>query len=306
MPTATPRNEAGPFDGLLIIDKPSGPTSSDVVQTVKRLLRAGKVGHTGTLDPLATGVLPLCLGKATRLSQYLLDADKGYRATLVLGARTDTGDAEGRVIEERPVPPLTAERVDAALVSLTGEQLQRPPMYSAVKVGGERLYERARRGESVERSARPIRIDRLTLLELAPPRLVVDVLCSKGTYVRVLGEAIGERLGTVAHLAGLRRTRSGAFAETEALGLAELEAAQDPRELALQRLLPAERALGHLRRIDLDAREAEGVRHGRAPSRPEGLAAGLLALHDPAGKLVAVGKADGVGRIGLERVLTGI
>ncbi len=222
MPNANRRSEAVRLDGILVVDKPAGPTSSDVVQAVKRLLRADKVGHTGTLDPLATGVLPLCLGKATRLSQYLLDADKGYRATLRLGARTDTGDAEGRVVEEKPVPELGREGLEAVLASLIGEQLQKPPMYSAVKVGGERLYERARRGEQVERAARPIRIAALGLVELAPPLLVVDVVCSKGTYVRVLAEDIGERLGTAAHLAALRRTRSGGFSEADAVPLAEL------------------------------------------------------------------------------------
>ncbi|MHB8421010.1 MAG: tRNA pseudouridine(55) synthase TruB [Myxococcales bacterium] len=302
MPSAIPRNELPRLDGILVVDKPAGPTSSDVVQRVKRLLRADKVGHTGTLDPLATGVLPLCLGGATRLSQFLLDADKGYRATLQLGSRTSTGDAEGEAVEQRPVPALERSAVEAVLASMLGVSLQKPPMYSAVKIDGQRLYERARRGEAVERAARPIRIDGLSLVELAPPRLVVDVACSKGTYVRVLGEDIGERLGTVAHLAALRRTRSGAFREEGALSLAELAAAPDPLGLARARLVAPERALGHLPRLDLDAREADGVRHGRVPRREGALPRGAIALHDPQGALVAVASSDGQGRLALERV----
>jgi tRNA pseudouridine55 synthase len=295
-----------PLEGILVIDKPSGPTSSDVVQRVKRLLRATKVGHTGTLDPLATGVLPLCLGRATRLAQFLTEADKSYRAEVRLGVRTDTGDSQGRAVQERPVPVLTATEIEAALATLRGEQLQTPPMYSAVKVAGERLYEAARRGEEVARAARPVRVDRFELIGATADSLTVEVDCSKGTYVRTLVEDLGERLGCGAHVTALRRLRSGRFGLGEAVSLEALEAAAPPERvrLAAGRLFSLERAVDGMPRQRLDANAAEGVRHGRVPPA-ESAPAGLVALVDGAGCLLAVARADGRGGLVLQRVFTG-
>jgi tRNA pseudouridine55 synthase len=210
------------------------------------------------------------------------------------------------VIQERPVPPLAAADVEAALAQLRGDQLQTPPMYSAVKVAGERLYQAARRGEEVARAARPIRVDRFELIALAPNGLTVEVECSKGTYVRTLVEDLGEKLGCGAHLTGLCRFRSGRFGLAEALTLQAIEAAAPPERLALARskLVSMEQAVGALPRLTLDARTAAGVRHGRAPSA--GAApAGLLALFDEAGALLAVARANGKGGLELQRVFAG-
>ncbi len=277
-------------DGVLVVDKPMGPTSSDVVVRVRRLLRGEKVGHTGTLDPLATGVLPLCLGRATRLVQFLALDDKEYRATARLGIRTDTGDSEGRTLEERPVPELSPQAIEQALATLRGDQLQRPPMYSAVKVGGERLYEIARRGGEVERAARPIRVDRFDLASADGATLVLDVRCSKGTYVRTLVEDLGERLGCGAHLTALRRLRSGQFGLRGAVTLDELERAPDREALAREQAVPLEGALAGLPSVRLGEREAAGVRHGRLP-RLE--AQGRVALLGPAGELLAIAETEG-------------
>jgi tRNA pseudouridine55 synthase len=278
----------GALEGILVIDKPSGPTSSDVVQRVQRLLRADRVGHTGTLDPLATGVLPLCLGRATRLSQFFTEADKSYRTEVRLGARTDTGDSLGKIVQERQVP---------ALATLRGEQLQTPPMYSAVKVAGERLYEAARRGEEVARAARPIRVHRFELMAVTASGLTLEVDCSKGTYVRTLVEDLGEKLGCGAHLTALRRLRSGRFGLEDALPLEALERVA----LARGKLFSMERAVETLPRLVLDAAAATGVRHGRVPKGGDA-PAGLLALFDEAGALLAVARADGKGSLELQRV----
>ncbi|MHB1845621.1 MAG: tRNA pseudouridine(55) synthase TruB [Deltaproteobacteria bacterium] len=274
---------SAPLDGVLIVDKPEGPTSSDIVLRLRRLCRGEKVGHTGTLDPLATGLV-----------QFLALDDKVYRATARLGARTDTGDREGRVVEERPVPSLDLARVEVALKTLRGEQLQRPPMYSAVKVLGERLYEIARRGEEVERAPRPIRVDRFDLIALEPPLLTVEIACSKGTYVRTLVEELGERLSCGAHLTALRRLRSGRFEIEQAVELSAIERASPPERQALlrDRLITLEAAVAGLPVRRLDAREADGVRHGRAPAAA-GATPGLCALLDPAGALVAMGEVEG-------------
>ena len=191
--------------GVLLLDKPAGMSSNDALQKAKRLYRAEKAGHTGTLDPLATGLLPLCFGAATKFSQASLDADKAYRATLALGRTTSTGDAEGGIVRERSVE-VTAGQIDAVCRRFVGEQMQVPPMHSALKVGGRALYRLAREGREVERVPRAIRIDAIEVVEWQAERLVIDVRCSKGSYIRTLGEDIGEALGCGAHLAALRRT----------------------------------------------------------------------------------------------------
>lgn len=221
----TPRK---PLHGVLLLDKPLGWTSNDALQKAKGLLRAEKGGHTGTLDPLATGLLPLCFGAATKFSQASLDADKCYRATLRLGQRTSTADGEGDVIDERPVHT-DRSAIDAACARFTGEIDQLPPMHSALKHQGRALYEYARAGVEVEREPRRVTIHAIDIVEWQAPTLVIDVRCSKGTYIRTLAEDVGAMLGCGAHLAALRRTGSGPLALADAVTmeqLAEMDAAE--------------------------------------------------------------------------------
>ena len=223
--------------GVLLLDKPLGWTSNDALQKAKGLLRALKGGHTGTLDPLATGLLPLCFGAATKFSQVSLDADKHYRATLHLGQRTSTADREGEVVEEREVS-VDPALIDSACRSFTGPLDQRPPMHSALKHQGRALYEYAREGIEVERPTRAVQINRIDIVDWQSPLLVIDVVCSKGTYIRTLAEDIGQALGCGAHLAALRRTGSGPLNLAQAVTLEQLAALGEPAREAL--LLPAD------------------------------------------------------------------
>jgi len=230
-----PRRRA--VHGVLLLDKPLGLSSNDALQKAKRLLRAEKAGHTGTLDPLASGLLPLCFGAATKFSQVSLDADKRYTATLMLGRTTSTGDAEGEVLRERPVA-VDRAAIDAACAAFTGPIEQIPPMHSALKKDGKALYEYARAGVEVERAPRPVRIHRIGVLAWHGAELTLDVACSKGTYVRTLAECIGERLGCGAHLSALRRTGSGPLDVRDATTLEALAALDEPARDAL--LKPAD------------------------------------------------------------------
>ncbi|GBD10286.1 tRNA pseudouridine synthase B [Candidatus Thermoflexus japonica] len=210
--------------GLLVLDKPKGWTSHDVVERARKVTRVRRIGHAGTLDPLATGVLVLLVGHATRLAEFLLGHDKRYRATIRLGIRTDTDDAEGRILSERPVE-VSRESLEETLRSFVGEILQTPPAFSAIRQGGERLYEKARRGEAVAPPPRWVRIDELRLVEWNPPWATIEVACSAGTYIRALARDIGERLGCGAHLTELRRLASGPFTLADAIPWELLEAA---------------------------------------------------------------------------------
>lgn len=224
--------------GVLLLDKPLGWSSNDALQKARGLLRAEKGGHTGTLDPLATGLLPLCFGAATKFSQASLDADKRYRATLRLGQRTRTGDLEGEVIEERELGAITRERIDAACAGFIGAIEQRPPMHSALKHQGRALYEYARSGVEVERASRRVLVHAIEVVHWEAPMLVLDVHCSKGTYVRTLAEDIGEALGCGAHLAALRRTGVGPLDLAQALTIEQLQALGDEERIA--QLLPVD------------------------------------------------------------------
>ena len=270
--------------GVLLLDKPLGLSSNDALQKAKRMFRAEKAGHTGTLDPLATGLLPLCFGAATKFAQVSLDADKGYRATLQLGRTTTTGDAEGEVLRERAVD-VSREQVEAACRRFVGAIAQVPPMHSALKHEGRTLYSLARAGIEVERAPRAVTIHAIEIVELAQDLLTVDVRCTKGTYIRTLAADIGEALGCGAHLAALRRTASGALTLAGAHTLDELAAQGEAARDAL--LLPADALLGDwpevllgnddagrflsgLRRR-LDAADAERVRvYGPASNAPPG------------------------------------
>jgi tRNA pseudouridine55 synthase len=245
--------------GILLVDKPCGVSSAGAIRALKGRLAGAKVGHLGTLDPFASGLLPLCIGEATKLARYLLLEEKAYSGLVRLGATTDTLDGTGAVVERRPVPELTPERVAEVVARFTGTQLQTPPMYSALKRDGVPLYKLARRGVEVERAAREIEIRSLTLVPVAPDGLEFEVVCSKGTYVRVLAADVGRALGTVAHLERLRRTAVGTFSIDEARtpdALASLPAEEWP-------LVPVSRTLAGLARFPLPARALESLRHGR-------------------------------------------
>ena len=252
------RVQRRPVHGVLLLDKPLGLSSNQALQKAKWLLRAEKAGHTGTLDPLATGVLPLCFGAATKFSGLHLDADKTYRATLQLGVRTSTGDREGEVIERRPVPPITAELLESVRQRFLGRVTQIPPMHSALKKDGKPLYDYARAGVEVERSARDIVIHELNLA--LPPdgqaqtAIEMIVKCSKGTYIRTLGEDIGEALGCGGHLSALRRVATGPFDERQCITLEELTAIDEPARLACLR--PPEALLDDHLPITLSPEEA--------------------------------------------------
>jgi len=217
------RKRGRQVDGILILDKPAGVTSNGALQMAKRLFDANKAGHTGSLDPLATGLLPLCFGEATKFSQFLLDANKQYRARIKLGVTTDSADADGKVLHEAPVPVLNAALLEAAVAQFRGAIEQTPPMYSALKVNGQPLYKLARQGIEIERQARPVTIFKLEVEDFSADEVVLNITCSKGTYVRTLAEDLGKVLGCGAHVVGLRRLASGPFSLAQALTLEELE-----------------------------------------------------------------------------------
>jgi tRNA pseudouridine55 synthase len=300
--------------GVVVVNKPSGPTSFDVVRRVKGLFKVKRCGHTGTLDPTATGVLPICVGEATKVAGFIADGEKEYEATIRFGQVTDTQDAAGRVVETRPVAGLREDRTREALGGFVGLVLQTPPMYSARKVEGKRLYELARAGEEVEREARAVHIEEARLTSFDPPDCRVFVRCSKGTYLRTLAHDLGERLGFGAHLRDLRRLRVGPFGIDEAVGLDLLmSAAKSSREELHRYLLPLARALDGLGEVRLDPQLSRRVAHGHAPGpadlsrlRAPPFARGRrVRLVDPEGKVLAVAESDGVGTLKLLRVLVG-
>jgi tRNA pseudouridine55 synthase len=256
-PVRAPRRRV---DGVLLLDKPLGLSSNAALQRAKRLYAAEKAGHTGTLDPLASGLLPLAFGDATKFAQSLLDARKGYRATVRFGASTTTGDAEGSVVREAPVGFGAAE-LEAALRRFTGRVRQVPPRYAALKFEGRAYYDYARAGVDIPRKAREVEIESLELVDWTPPDAVVDVRCGKGTYIRVLAEDLGEALGCCAHLAALRRTASGPFTLDRAVTLEALEALPPAARDAL--LLPVDAPLGDLPRCTIDAAGAASLLQGR-------------------------------------------
>jgi len=263
-------------DGVLLLDKPSGLSSNAALQRARRAFDAEKAGHTGTLDPLASGLLPLCFGEATKFAQFLLDATKRYTATVRFGVTTTTGDAEGDVLEARPVA-LSRSDIEAVLPRFTGRLAQVPPAYSALKFEGRSHYEYARAGIDVPRPPRDIEILELALVEWSAPDAVIDVTCSKGTYVRVLAEDIGQALGCGAHLAGLRRVATGGFGIADAVTLERLEAMNEVERDAT--LKPAAALLRDLPSLKLAAPEAARFRQGGAVPAP-GSADGACAVFD--------------------------
>ncbi len=290
------RRDGRDVDGILILDKDRGVSSNKALQQVRNLFRARKAGHCGSLDPLATGVLPICLGQATRFADYLLGADKRYRATCRLGVVTTTGDAEGEVLERKPVT-VTRGEIEDRLADFRGPIEQVPPMYSALKHEGRRLYELAREGKTVERAARRVVILALDLVSLAQDEMVLEVHCSKGTYIRTLAEDIGAALGCGAHLSALRRLAVTPFDESDAKDFAALTALARSAPVELDRcLLPVAAALDVFPELRLDAEQADAVRHGR-PLAESGGSPGLLRLIADDGEFI------GLGELGEDRVL---
>ncbi len=288
------------LDAWLLLDKPSGITSNAALQRAKRLYRARKAGHAGTLDPLASGLLPVLFGEATKFSGLLLDSDKEYLAELCLGVSTTTGDAEGEVLARCPVA-VEDEQLQQALTGFRGAIDQVPPMYSALKVRGRALYELARQGTEIERAPRRVVISVLELQAHRGERVSLRVRCSKGTYIRSLAMDLGARLGTGAHLTSLRRTGAGGFSIGEAVSLDALEALDGPsRE---RWLLPLERLLRGLPRVDLDRAAAVRFAQGRTVTAG-GALTGRSQVFDHAGRLIGVGEPDGRGELRPVRLLT--
>ncbi|MBI5659822.1 MAG: tRNA pseudouridine(55) synthase TruB [Nitrosomonadales bacterium] len=289
-----------PLDGVLLFDKPLNPSSNTALQKVRRLFHAEKAGHTGTLDPLATGLLPICFGEATRFSGALLDADKTYRALVKLGQTTATGDAEGEVTGSFPVA-LEEARVRGVLRGFTGEIRQVPPMHSALKHLGKPLYEYIRKGETIEREGRSVTIHELVLERFAGDELEIAVRCSKGTYIRTLAEDIGQALGCGAHLLGLRRTAIGFFRLENARGLPELEAMNMAEREAC--LLPPDCLLQDLPVLELDEAQATRIAQGQRLAVDAALPDGKVRLY---GKGRFIGVADLAGRrLAPDRMLSG-
>jgi len=282
---------AAPVDGLLLLNKPAGITSNQALQKVKRLLQAKKAGHTGSLDPAATGMLPLCFGEATKVCAYLLEADKTYRVTARLGEATNTGDRDGEISATAEVPDLDRAAWQQILVQFCGEIEQVPPMFSALKKDGKRLYELARKGQVVERDARRIRIDEISLLEISGTRLVLRVKCSKGTYIRTLVEDIAKAAGTVAYTARLHRETVGDFQAEDMLDLPGAERVAEAGPDALRaRLLPTDLALSSWPDYHIPEDAAERFCAGQAVTVANGGAEGLVRVYAGEERFLGVGQ----------------
>jgi len=294
-------------DGILLLDKPLGMSSNGALQRVKQLFRARKAGHTGNLDPLATGMLPVCMGDATKVSAFLLDAEKRYRVTCALGARTSTGDTEGDVVETGPTGAGVADRLDAVLTGFRGEIRQVPPMYSAVKHRGERLYRLARQGIEVEREPRPVRIYALEVLERGPESFVLDLRCSKGTYVRTLVEDIARGMGSCGHVTSLRRLGVGPYQDQPMHTLDQLESVAAEGLAALDTLcLPIDSALRQWPAVDLTPDTAFYLRQGQPVLVPRLPLEGWVRLYESERhRFIGMGEIIEDGRVAPRRLMQG-
>lgn len=297
-----------PLNGVLVLDKPLGMSSNKALQRVKWLYFAAKAGHTGSLDPLATGVLPLCFGEATKFSQYLLDADKAYASTFVLGESRSTGDAEGEVLSSSDASALNLEQVAGALAAFRGEIEQVPSMYSAIKHEGQPLYKLARKGQEVERKSRRVRVNVLELRDFrAGPRAELDIYmeCSKGTYVRSIAEDLGAALGCGAYVSALRRTRAGPFTLEHCVSLQTLEALKDNEQLAQMDalLLPADTALEALPTVQLTESGGFYLRQGQAVLVPNAPHSGMVRVALETGQFLGIGEILDDGRVAPRRLI---
>lgn len=291
------------LDGIVLLDKPLGFTSNAALQKVKRLFNANKAGHTGSLDPLASGLLPICLGEATKISSYLLDSDKAYCGTCKLGVRTTTADAEGEVIEQKPVGDLSEKQLTAVLKQFTGTLEQIPPMHSAIKQNGQPLYKLAHQGIVVERQPRTIHIYELAMTRLEGDELDIAMRCSKGTYVRTLAEDIGRELGCGAHLSALRRTKVGPFSLVRAVTMETLETlAEEGFEAMDQHILPIELALADWPELQLTEDSAFYLNRGQAVQIAKAPTSGLVRLSANQ-RFIGIGEILDDGRVAPKRLL---
>jgi len=297
-------NRGRNVNGILILDKPLGITSNKALQQVKNLLFARKAGHTGSLDPLASGLLAICFGEATKMANYIVDTEKHYRATGQLGSTTSTGDTEGEVLEKKPVPVFDKAQLDAILEKFTGEIMQIPPMYSALKHNGEPLYKLARQGIEIEREPRPITIFSLKLLEVTESSFTIDVVCSKGTYIRTLIEDIGAELGCGAHTTALRRTSVGPFTEQDMVSMQTLvDAEQNDREALNNYVKPVQTALIDWPEVKLSPDAAYYLRQGQAVTVPHAPTSGMVCLFAGESEFIGVGQILDDGRVAPKRLL---
>ncbi len=294
------RRRGRPVHGVVLLDKPAGLSSNQALQKVRRIFDARKGGHTGSLDPFATGLLPICLGEATKTAGLLLETDKHYLATARLGEATETGDVEGRVVQRCEIPELSEDRIRLIFDRFKGKISQVPPMYSALKVQGRPLYELARAGKKVERKARDVEIKSLELVNWESPHFEFRVHCSKGTYIRTLAEDIAAELGTCAHLTALRRTRVGPFDGAPMVGLEELQRAADADELG-DILLPVDSGLSAWPEVTLNAESTRRFRHGNdVPC--EWVQPGECRVISSSGELIGLGKVSSHKRLRPTRV----
>jgi tRNA pseudouridine55 synthase len=281
--------------GILLLDKPLGLSSNAALQRVRRTLGVDKAGHVGSLDPLATGMLPICLGEATKIAGDVLSGRKCYRFTVGLGARTSTGDTEGAVVETAPVPTLDPAAIEAVRQRFLGRQTQIPPMYSALKRDGQPLYKLARAGVEVERQARDIELFELTLIDAGPTHIELETLCSKGTYIRVLAEDLAKAMGTCGHVTALRRVYVEPF---DAEPMETLDSVMDALQQGRSpRVLSADWPLGHLPKVSLSGAAVTRLMHGQAVAIDAALDAPRIRLYDEAGRFMGIGEGDGHGSV---------
>ncbi len=292
------------IDGILLLNKPLHLTSNGALQRVKRLFGAKKAGHTGSLDPLATGMLPICFGEATKFSQFLLDSDKYYRAHIKLGVKTTTGDAEGDVIATHPVTEISAEKLEKTLAHFLGAIQQIPPMFSALKHQGKPLYELARQGIEIERKPRDIFIHAAQLISSEKDTFILDVHCSKGTYIRTLAEDIGDRLGFGAHLIGLHRIAVSPYQHNKMIGLSELE--EMGTDLLQQCLLPIDSAIQHFPRVTLSSADCLSIRKGQTVRAPDAQIIGSVRLFSELDEFIGLGEILDDGRIAPRRLVAAV
>lgn len=292
--------------GIVVLDKALGGSSNHALQQVKRLFDANKAGHTGALDPLATGVLPLCLGEATKVSQFLLDSDKAYRARIKLGVRTDTADSEGEVIATADAGTVTEAQIKSALTQFEGDIEQVPPMYSALKRDGQPLYKLAREGKTVEREPRAITVYSIELTDFDPQsqELEIEVDCSKGTYIRTIADDLGQIIGCGAHIIALRRLKAGAFTLADSQSLEELEAAKQADGFSAidAMLMPMDKAIDTLPAVHLPAYTAQFLKQGQAVQVNKPPADGLLRLYEDE-EFIGIGVIDDDGKVAPKRLI---
>ncbi len=290
------------LDGILLLDKSTGMSSNAALQVARRLFRAEKGGHTGSLDPLATGLLPLCFGEATKIAGLLLGSAKAYDADIVLGQTTDTDDSDGAVLRERSVPEISPEQLEAALAPLKGRIRQRAPIYSALKQGGEPLYVKARRGDAIEAPEREVEVHAIEVLEQQPDRLRLRVTCGSGTYIRSIARDLGEALGCGAHIAGLRRLWVDPFRDAPMVTLDTLRhLVEQGDEAAMDALLlPLAEGLAHYPRVELDAEQARRFCMGQRLRNPD-WAHGGVAVYGPDGQIQGLGQVDEAGLLAPQR-----